>query len=58
MYDILRFLRHVLHDLFDTGEPFTTEEFDEMMTAAMDPEKRVVFYDEHAELMALEDDPY
>ncbi len=58
MHDILRLLRHGLRGVFDTGEPFTTEEFDEMMTAAMDPEKRVVFYDEHAELMALEDDPY
>ena len=40
------------------GEPFTAEEFDEMMTAALDPDKKVVFYSEHAELMALEDDPY
>jgi hypothetical protein len=40
------------------GEPFTTEEFEEFITASMDPDKKTVNYDEHAELMALEDEYY
>ena len=36
------------------GEAFTTEEFEEMMQQAKDLEKNVVYYDEHAQMMALE----
>jgi len=41
--------------LTNEGEPFTTDEFDEMMTAAKDLDKGVVYYDEHVPQMALEE---
>ena len=44
--------------LWAGGEPFTAEEFDEFITASMDPDRKTVAYDEHAELMALEDEYY
>ena len=37
--------------LTNEGEPFNTDEFDEMMTAAKDLDKGVVYYDEHAPQM-------
>lgn len=52
-----RTVRHAMLPAHVAGEPFTAEEFEELITAAMDPDKKVV-YDEHAELMALEDEFY
>eukprot|EP00050_Salpingoeca_kvevrii_P022067 m.120625 g.120625 ORF g.120625 m.120625 type:complete len:90 (-) comp9583_c0_seq1:163-432(-) len=44
----------IFHPRPQTGEPFTAEELEEMLAAAVDPEKKVVFYEDHATLMALE----
>eukprot|EP00729_Bicosta_minor_P012265 gene12265-27565_t len=41
--------------LCEEGEKFTPEEFEEMMSAAKDVDKGVIYYDEHAQLLALED---
>jgi hypothetical protein len=38
------------------GEPFTQAEFEEMMTAARDPDTGLVHYAEHALLMSLDPD--
>ena len=37
------------------GEPFTEEEVEEMMAAAVDPEKKVVYYDDHVNLLLVEE---
>ena len=39
-----------------TGEPFTEEELDEMMSQAIDPEKGYIPYLAYANIMAPEDD--
>ena len=41
--------------LCEEGEKFTPEEFEEMMSAAKDLDKGVIYYDEHAQLLAIED---
>ena len=41
--------------LCEECEKFTPEEFEEMMSAAKDVDKGVIYYDEHAQLLALED---
>ena len=38
-----------------TGEPFTQEELEEMMSQAMDPEKGYIPYKDYASLMAAEE---
>ena len=38
-----------------SGEPFDQEEMVEMMSAAMDPEKRVVVYKDYASMMVVEE---
>lgn len=42
-------LKHLSSD--GRGEPFTLEEFEEMMSAARDPDKGVVVYSDHATIM-------
>lgn len=37
------------------GEAFTTEEMDEMLSAAIDQDKQVVYYKDFAPLMLLEE---
>jgi len=37
------------------GEPFTEEEMDEMLTAAVDPDKDVIVYKEYVPMMVAED---
>ncbi|XP_013416114.1 EF-hand calcium-binding domain-containing protein 2 [Lingula anatina] len=37
------------------GEPFTPEEMEEMLSAAVDPDKGVVLYKDYASAMALEE---
>lgn len=37
------------------GEPFTQEEMEEMLSAAVDPEKNVILYKDFAALMTVED---
>eukprot|EP01137_Pigoraptor_chileana_P013227 Opistho-2@4603 len=37
------------------GEPFSQEEIDEMLTAAVDPEKGVIYYDDYAVLLGGEE---
>lgn len=39
-----------------TGEPFTAAEFEEMLSAARDPDSGLIHYAEHALLMALDPD--
>ncbi len=39
-----------------TGEPFTQAEFEEMLSAARDPDSGLIHYAEHALLMALDPD--
>ncbi len=40
------------------GEPFTAEEVEEMMGAAVDPEKQAVLCENHVLLMAVDDRTY
>ncbi len=40
--------------LMEEGEPFSLEEAEEMLTAAVDPEKRVVYYKDYVTLMLPE----
>ena len=37
-----------------TGEPFTQEELEEMLSAAVDPEKGHVLYKDYASMMTLD----
>ena len=37
------------------GEPFTEEEMDEMLTAAVDPDKDVIVYKDYVPMMVAED---
>ncbi|KAE8601780.1 hypothetical protein XENTR_v10013793 [Xenopus tropicalis] len=39
----------------EEGEPFTQEEMEEMVSAAVDPEKNVVPYREYAAMMTIDD---
>ncbi|XP_032881779.1 dynein regulatory complex protein 8 isoform X1 [Amblyraja radiata] len=41
--------------LTEEGEPFTQEEMEEMLSAAVDPEKNVILYKDFAALMTVED---
>lgn len=45
------------HELYHflPGEPFTQEEMEEMLSAAVDPEKGVVFYKDFVAMMVVED---
>jgi len=52
--------QHLLQDeltkyMTEEGEPFTQEEMEEMLSAAVDPEKGVVLYKDYASMMAVED---
>lgn len=38
-----------------SGEPFTEEEAEEMMAAAMDPDKKTITYDEHVTALIVEE---
>ncbi|XP_066911928.1 dynein regulatory complex protein 8-like [Clytia hemisphaerica] len=40
----------------EEGEPFTQEEMDEMLSAAVDPDKGSVYYKDYAALMVVDDD--
>ena len=40
----------------EEGEPFTQEEMEEMLSAAVDPDKGVVYYNEYISLMTVDDD--
>jgi hypothetical protein len=40
------------------GEAFTNEEVEEMMSAAVDPDKQVIYYENHAMIMALDEEAY
>ncbi|KAM6980006.1 dynein regulatory complex protein 8 [Aplochiton taeniatus] len=42
--------------LTQEGEPFTQEEMEEMLSAALDPEKNVIFYREFVSMMTVDDD--
>ena len=37
------------------GEPFTQEEMEEMLSAAVDPDKGIVFYKDFVAMMVVED---
>jgi Ca2+-binding EF-hand superfamily protein len=37
------------------GEPFTQEEMEEMLSAAVDPEKGVIFYKDFVAMMVVDD---
>ncbi|XP_071834035.1 dynein regulatory complex protein 8-like [Apostichopus japonicus] len=39
----------------EEGEPFTQEELEEMLSAAVDPDKGVIMYKDYASLMAVDD---
>eukprot|EP00112_Aurelia_sp_Birch-Aquarium-sp1_P021577 Seg585.3 transcript_id=Seg585.3/GoldUCD/mRNA.D3Y31 product="Dynein regulatory complex protein 8" protein_id=Seg585.3/GoldUCD/D3Y31 len=39
----------------EEGEPFTQEEMEEMLSAAVDPDKGIVYYKDYVSLMAVED---
>ncbi|KAM8946269.1 dynein regulatory complex protein 8 [Pelodytes ibericus] len=39
----------------EEGEPFTQEEMEEMISAAVDPEKNIVFYKDYTAMMIVED---
>ncbi|XP_053567016.1 dynein regulatory complex protein 8 [Bombina bombina] len=39
----------------EEGEPFTQEEIEEMISAAVDPDKNIVPYTEYASMMTIED---
>ncbi|NP_001187690.1 dynein regulatory complex protein 8 [Ictalurus punctatus] len=41
--------------LTQEGEPFSQEEMDEMLSAALDPDKQLVFYREFVNMMTLDD---
>ena len=40
---------------FASGEPFSTEEMEEMLSAAVDPEKGYVLYKDYAATMSVEE---
>ena len=40
----------------EEGEPFTQEEIDEFLTAALDPDRGVVLYKDYVSVMTTEDD--
>merc|ERR1712080_324777 len=40
----------------EEGEPFTQEEMEEMLSAAVDPDKGLVYYNEYISMMAVDDD--
>ena len=37
------------------GEPFTQEEMEEMLSAAVDPDKGIIFYRDFVSMMVVED---
>lgn len=37
------------------GEPFTQEEMDEMLSAAVDPDKKVILYKDFVSMMTFDD---
>lgn len=37
------------------GEPFTQEEVEEMLSAAVDPDKNVIFYTDFVSMMTFDD---
>lgn len=39
----------------EEGEPFTQEEMEEMLSAAIDPERKHVMYKDYVNLMAVEE---
>ncbi|XP_006626105.1 dynein regulatory complex protein 8 [Lepisosteus oculatus] len=39
----------------EEGEPFTQEEMEEMLSAAVDPDKNVIFYKDFVGMMTIED---
>ncbi|NP_001314837.1 dynein regulatory complex protein 8 [Danio rerio] len=41
--------------LTQEGEPFTQEEMDEMLSAAVDPDKNVIFYKDFVSMMTYDD---
>ncbi|GCC21313.1 hypothetical protein chiPu_0019780, partial [Chiloscyllium punctatum] len=41
--------------LTEEGEPFTQEEMEEMLSAAVDPEKNIIFYKDFAAMMTIDD---
>ncbi|KAG2467726.1 DRC8 protein, partial [Polypterus senegalus] len=38
----------------EEGEPFTQEEMEEMLSAAVDPDKNVILYKDYVTMMAVE----
>lgn len=42
-------------NIFIPGEPFTQEEMEEMLSAAVDPDKGIVFYKDFVAMMVVED---
>ena len=41
--------------IFTTGEPFTQEEMEEMLSAAVDPDKGIIFYKDFVSMMVVDD---
>ncbi len=41
--------------LYFEGEPFTQEEMDEMLSAAVDPDKNVILYKDFVSMMTFDD---
>ena len=41
--------------IFISGEPFTQEEMEEMLSAAVDPDRGVILYKEYHSVMAVEE---
>ena len=39
----------------EEGEPFTQEELEEMLSAAVDPEQGLIFYKDYVSVMAVDE---
>ena len=44
-----------MQHLYFTGEPFTQEELEEMLSAAVDPDKGSIQYKEYVSIMSIEE---
>ncbi|XP_061089572.1 dynein regulatory complex protein 8 isoform X1 [Conger conger] len=44
-----------INNLCETGEPFSNDEMEEMLSAAVDPDKNVIFYKDFVGMMTVRD---
>ena len=42
----------------EEGEPFTQEEMEEMLSAAVDPDKGSIYYKDYVPLMVVDEDNF